>query len=233
MVASEVPGSRKGARSASLRSPWPARTWQGDSVASTGPARPAYPLRAPERRRPPGYAHAMSSGTTRTPEQRRLATRHVGYEVERCVACAVVLRAGGVGAVLRDALLEAHLIHARNALEFLAPKDPRPDDVVASDLVREDAPWDPGLPDDLKRVISAIGKHLAHLTWVRVTHPEPVWTPLELAQDVLDLASSWSEHLDPDLATDIEPFLARSARRLRGAGPGVTFSTTTGSGPPF
>lgn len=174
----------------------------------------------------------MSSSTPRTREQLRLAAGHIGYEVERCVDCAVLVYSGGFSPVVRDAL-EAHLIHARNVLVFLAPKDPREDDLVASDLASGNRPWAaPELPDDLKRVVGAMGKHLAHLTWVRVTSPEPKWWPLKLAHEVLTLTWLWSEHLDADLAAEIGPALARSEAHLGGLGLVVAFAATTGSGPP-
>jgi hypothetical protein len=86
--------------------------------------------------------------------------------------------------VVRNALLESFLIHARALAAFLFPDvvKPRADDVTALHYVREPAAWlgarGPA-PDEVTMLVTRTGKEIAHLT--RLRHPsgapEKAWTP--------------------------------------------------------
>jgi hypothetical protein len=69
--------------------------------------------------------------------------------------------------VERNALLEAHLIHARNLIEFFIPGATRDDDILLIDFV--DKQWSPTGPETERLGVLKveIDKRLAHLTRLR------------------------------------------------------------------
>jgi hypothetical protein len=117
--------------------------------------------------------------------------RYVPYEVTQLVGTAAVLydpRAVSAplddGKVIRNALLEAFLIHLRSLDDFLGKTEDgrNPRDVLAIDLLDT---WVPRnfLDEDVRDSVNA---QLAHLSIKRVPGPEHPWHVIKLAVDAIE-----------------------------------------------
>ena len=107
------------------------------------------------------------------------ASTHVGYEVEQMVRAALASRDAG-SAVVRIALMESALFHARALLEFLQGTN-HPNDIQATEFTPG---WE--CSADLTARKKAIDRHLAHLTWSRVEEGTERWEFPDLLREVLD-----------------------------------------------
>lgn len=70
-----------------------------------------------------------------------------------------------------NAFLESFTIHTRALLQFLFPKDAKPDDVLAEDYFENPDDWFQlrgELPEPLTIVNRRVGKEIAHLTYARL-----------------------------------------------------------------
>jgi len=174
---------------------------------------------------------------------------HVGREILRCVECAVLLddaqaraetNPDGDAPVIADALLEAHLLHARNLIEVLVrklPRSPGAQDTLRTDFLPSGVEdWTPSPPAAVARLHGhwrVLNRHLSHVSWDRISDDEE-WTHALIAQDILDVATAWCDFLGQNLAPAATSQLraqlvwARTALADR-AEPDVNRSTTTGS----
>lgn len=174
------------------------------------------------------------SRTVRSLEARIDGLSHVGYEIWMCAeAMAQVVGASAavpantsdvtVGA-RSNAFLESGLLHARALYEFLiADHDkPRPDDMLRTDFAPE---WTPSPLDAVARLNSSprmLNKHLAHLTWERIENAGPPWTYKQVAQDILDVASAWADHVrlttsETRLVAALRPHIMFAQQALEGS----------------
>jgi hypothetical protein len=90
--------------------------------------------------------------------------------------------------ILRDAVLEAFLIHARNLIDFfIGPSNYKKEDVIAADYFSSPDVWRRGLKKDgLHKVRERIGKKLAHLTYRRLQDADG-WNPRDLVERIVVL----------------------------------------------
>ena len=122
----------------------------------------------------------------RTEEELRDASKHLFYEIQMLLGTAKklsILR-GCQDEVLKNAVLEAFLIHARNLIDFLYTK-PVQDDVAIEDFL-EKAGKGEGIPAQssfLCHQTKRINKKLAHLTYFRVLD-EDVWDYLRITEEI-------------------------------------------------
>ena len=108
--------------------------------------------------------------------------------------------------VLRNAIIEGHLLHTRNLIDFFLPGVTRRDDILVKDFLRE--AWTPEVleADRLTLLKPEIDKRLAHLT--RERHIEfDGWRSIIITGDLMELVSQFltrireiSTHLDPQLS---------------------------------
>ncbi|OFZ54756.1 MAG: hypothetical protein A2428_01035 [Bdellovibrionales bacterium RIFOXYC1_FULL_54_43] len=99
---------------------------------------------------------------------------HLAYEVENFFACAAELLVphGNYSLNIRNALLSGFTMHARSILFFLyADKNPKPDDALAQDFLRDGLTWSkirPDMPESLRLLQRRVGKEIVHLTYSRM-----------------------------------------------------------------
>lgn len=91
---------------------------------------------------------------------------------------------------IKNAALEAFLLHARALTEFFYQSSPRPDDIVAQDFMPAPVTWAvvcPPITSALEDTRRRAGKHLAHLTYDRlsVTPETKPWPFLEILAGVM------------------------------------------------
>jgi hypothetical protein len=88
---------------------------------------------------------------------------------------------------MRDASLEAFLIHARNLIDFfIGPSNQRPNDILASDFFVDPIVWRGVQRSGLDRDRERIGRKLAHLTYHRINDHE-AWNPRDMILRISDL----------------------------------------------
>jgi hypothetical protein len=158
---------------------------------------------------------------------------HLGYELETCIETACALRAyqadGAIDAhapavldpgLIRNALVEAHLLHARALIEFfIETKSPQPGDILRTQFATE---WSPQPAEAVRRLATfkrTINKHLAHLTWDRVDDVEPL--PSEkygaIARDIVAVARAWADHVaSPDHRHELAPIVNIQVSKAEG-----------------
>jgi len=109
----------------------------------------------------------------RNHEELRTTSEHLEYEFQMLVDTARAIDSERFDrkGMLHRALVESHLIHTRNMLDFLYP-DPckaRTNDVIADDYFDDPDEWEQVRPriQDLGQLQSRISKLLAHLTYYR------------------------------------------------------------------
>jgi hypothetical protein len=150
----------------------------------------------------------------------RYSAEHVSYEIHMLFRSAL-----GFGAVIgdsfeahtiRNALMEAFAIHARNLLDFLYEK-PRGDDASACHYLKDPAEWwtteKPTVPDHLRR---RVNKEVTHLTYERLKVPpdKKRWPFMEVLKPLSECLDLWAAKADPSrLAQDCLTAIAQ----LRGA----------------
>ena len=150
---------------------------------------------------------------------------HLGYELWMLAETSRRIPAAQRDAdvVATNAYLESMLFHAR-ALSgfFVGTKGGYPSDIRRTDFGSVD--WQPGPADAVARVqsnVPVIDKHLAHLTWERVSGEPPEWRYAEVAADLVAVADDWSEHLAIQVPALYPTFMEHlvQARRALSAGP--------------
>ena len=116
---------------------------------------------------------------------------HVGYELDSMVRMALRIGAN-TDAVIENALLEATLLRCRNLIVFLVGPYRR-DDITPEDFTTGWVPTTAGIP---KGAVTAIHKHLAHLTKTRITDGKVGWEYPELVKTVLEAMRRSIEHCE-------------------------------------
>jgi hypothetical protein len=165
-------------------------------------------------RRVPAVSPAKSAS------QLRAGLAHVGYEIRMAAECAEGVMSCQSG-TMHDAYLEAELLHVRALIEFLiTPKSVR-DNMLPTEYAPQ---WEPEPQKAARRLRDRqqiIHKRLAHLTWTRIDDSDDkIWIYCEMAQDITDVASAWTEHLRstaPDLASALDADLLCARRALERA----------------
>ena len=133
------------------------------------------------------------------PDQIKTLTEHVAYEVDMLHGTRQRLRHGVGDTVVRNAVVESFLVHARSLNAFLAPRpaNARADDVFAEDFV---AGWRRTGNGLAKTDHDRIGKEIAHLTSVRVGVVSKYWpidlTADDLLGDLADFAAALPDGID-------------------------------------
>lgn len=118
----------------------------------------------------------------------------VGYEIEMLAATAQVLSYVGSPSALGFAVLESHLIHVRNLVEFfyIGKKNLRADLFVeAWDELRPDG--NEALGEDVGRLYGDLSDKLAHIGGGRIT-PRG-WSPQRLSNGLIHVATVWVRNL--------------------------------------
>lgn len=155
--------------------------------------------------------------TTRNPEQLREAARHVGYELWSLAEMSTRLAPARVPAddVLRNALIEGMLTHARNVIEFAlgrfdtktgARRWKHDDDIKPADF----APgWTCPTMEPARRLterLPHIDKHLDHLSWARVESGKEAWEYPSLLEDAIAVMEAFVAHLRASGSTHAQDF---------------------------
>jgi hypothetical protein len=154
------------------------------------------------------------------------SAEHVLYEFDMLIWLSGMWGAGiEVGAPtpadrtrLRNALLEAFVIHFRNVVDFLYTDNPKPTDVVAGDFCGVNT-WSlnrPPLSQSLTVARTRANKEIAHLTSDRQNGnpPTKVWDIEGLVAEIqpvimLFLNKAESERLNPKVRNYLAPVLRR------------------------
>lgn len=136
----------------------------------------------------------------RSSEELENGLDQVGYELRMMAHATSILRCAqqqevGDSRMLQNALLESALLHVRSLIEFFIHDCKRPSDICRTDFAPD---WEPAPQDVAKRLRERqqmLHRYLAHLTWERVDRSAPAWEYPTVADDVLQVARAWSEHL--------------------------------------
>jgi len=145
---------------------------------------------------------------------------HVAYEIDMFFGMVEVLTqssligasSAAAAARLKNALIEAFVIHLRNLIDFLYLDRPQPNDVVAADFCGA-CIWEaqrPPITSSLDAARVRANKEIAHLTSQRIagTPPEKAWEPSALAAEIrpllrLFVTKAASVRLSPNVAAAI------------------------------
>ena len=145
---------------------------------------------------------------------------HVVYEVKMFLALVAVREAtissvsGGLIVLLKNAVIEATVLHLRNLIEFLYNDDPRPSDVVAGDFFTTPS-WDtirPEISEHLESSRRRANKEMAHLTTGRRPSEDKAkrWDILRLREELMPVLRLFVDRADPDkLAPGVAPMLEK------------------------
>ena len=153
------------------------------------------------------------------------AMNHLGYELWMLSETSRRIPAAKRDAdvVATNAYLESMLFHARALSDFFVHKKKGfPSDIRRTEFGSVD--WQPGPADAVARIESnspVIDKHLAHLTWERVSGEPHEWRYAEVAADLVAVADDWSEHLATQVPALYPTFMEHlvKARTALSAGP--------------
>lgn len=118
--------------------------------------------------------------------------------------------------IVKNALIEAFTIHARNLAMFLHPKrdQKRKDDITSDEYVRDVQEWEKArgiIPAELITVIERTGKEIAHLTTKRPPpgSPEKGWSPEAIVQLLFRPLRQFAVHAQSDrLDFTVKGFIA-------------------------
>ena len=145
---------------------------------------------------------------------------HVSYEVQMFFTMIEIgvkgrVTLGGAPEItptLSNALLESIVIHLRNLIDFLYPKNPQLTDIVASDFFDPDQ-WESlrtALTDTLSAARVRANKEMAHLTTDRIfgIPPEKRWDFVGLATELrmvlqIFVKNAKQSRLSPNVALQI------------------------------
>jgi hypothetical protein len=92
---------------------------------------------------------------------------------------------------IRNAILEAHLVHARSLISFFFPNNKRKDDIIATDYFSDFNPaillFDKG--EFLKNQVQIIGGQLVHLTTkqIPILNSEKDWPISEIKEQLVPI----------------------------------------------
>ena len=113
----------------------------------------------------------------RNPNILKKISKDLYYEVSHLIELFVLLTHEERNEIIRHALLESLLIHARNIFYFLYESNPKPDDVVIEDYIPKSNMWNNFKVEELKKAFYKdfrfrVGKEIAHLTYNRLEKTE-------------------------------------------------------------
>lgn len=111
---------------------------------------------------------------------------------------------------IKNAALEAFLLHARALIEFFYKISPRPDDITAQDFMSTESNWAdicPSIPPALAEARHRAGKHLAHLTFERlsVTPDTKPWPLLDILSGIVVPMRVFMQHVPEGVLSDEWP----------------------------
>jgi hypothetical protein len=118
------------------------------------------------------------------------ASDALAYEVWMFQSLASVMHTGSnLPRVMKNALLEAFLVHTRNLIDFLySKKGTKPDDIVIDDFYGVAPHLQTALPAKSEALIyiePRINKFVSHLTYKRIeTAPTPEWPYPEITDEL-------------------------------------------------
>ncbi|MBY0484225.1 hypothetical protein [Nitrosomonas sp.] len=144
----------------------------------------------------------------RTPDDLRRASVEIWYEYSMFCQLAKGLASGVLGeGPIRNAALEAFLLHTRALTEFFYQASPRSDDIVAQDFMSVSVTWMgicPPISPALEKLRHRAGKHLAHLTYDRLeVKPETKpWPFLEILSGVAAPLQVFLLHASKEVLAD-------------------------------
>jgi hypothetical protein len=109
----------------------------------------------------------------RTPDELRLASKHLNYEVMMFEETSRALESRTLTDVHKYAFLESFTIHARALVFFFFAENGHPTDVLATDFFPDATNWRAAhkrsdIPVALAKVGGRVGKEIAHLTYDRL-----------------------------------------------------------------
>lgn len=122
------------------------------------------------------YEESMSKGRTKhyipTAIQMRHAACEYMYELAMlrltCRACFYLSQYNPNEEMLKNAMIESSLIHARNLMDFFCGGETHKDDIRACHFVKATV-WQPPKLKYLCQMKEKINKHLSHLTYSRTS----------------------------------------------------------------
>lgn len=144
----------------------------------------------------------------RTPDDLRRASVEIWYEYSMFCQLAKGLASGVLGeGPIKNAALEAFLLHARALKEFFYNASPRPDDIVAQDFMPVSVTWmeiRPPISSALEKMGHRAGKHLAHLTYDRleVKPDTKPWPFIEILSGVAEPLQVFLRHASKEVLAD-------------------------------
>ncbi|NQU37369.1 MAG: hypothetical protein HQ526_07210 [Actinobacteria bacterium] len=118
-----------------------------------------------------------------------------------------------------NALLESQLIHARASIDFFLRSGGKRD-ITRDEFTSVD--WQPSPKEAVDRLLDAkplIDKYLAHLTWQRTDPDAQAWDYGEIAEDVVAVASAWTDFLantNSELASTLRAHILWARNELAG-----------------
>jgi hypothetical protein len=121
------------------------------------------------------------------PVERLAAAAHVGYELRQMAGAAIRID-NAPDEATHDSHLESTLLHARNLIEFLIGAQigrGRTTDVRAQVFVPQWA-MDDAAVSALGDRLGVIDKHLAHLTWARVSEGKQLWPYPGIVREIVE-----------------------------------------------
>lgn len=144
----------------------------------------------------------------RTRAELRRASRDLMYELAMLKKTNQVLERLGpaekddeINKVIRNALIESFVLHARALLDFFYPENPKADDVIVDDFFKMGSEWCKLCPPKstlLSTVHKRVGKEIAHLTYARqkVTIDEKRWRHSEISREISELMAKFLKEVD-------------------------------------
>ena len=118
---------------------------------------------------------------------------------ETAATLAAIMNSPEALRVIRVALFESFIIHARTLLDCLYAQTsppPKPDDIIAEDYFNDSTIWDKRRPPKtplLTTVHKRAGKEVVHLTYARLTvvPDQKGWRYLEIADAIRSILAAF------------------------------------------
>jgi hypothetical protein len=130
---------------------------------------------------------------------------HLSYEIDMLQAADMAMRSGlfPPGQLL-NALLESFVIHARALLHFLDPVSPAKGDVLAVDFILDPETWEAAkgeLPKELIQVRQRANKHVAHMTYDRLSVADEArsWDTGAISKELTVRLVEFVRYMRPDV----------------------------------
>ncbi len=154
----------------------------------------------------------------KSPEKlREDSLEHLRYEIQMLQETAQRLLRDDklhTDAVLKNAMVESCIVHARSLFGFIFPENAHTDDITSDDYVRDKGAWSTARGDEpvvLKTLNIRTAKEIAHLTTKRRVDGDPSksWPLQEIIEALHVLLKKFNAHAAPDrLHPDVSRFIA-------------------------